>query len=94
MAAQWITTIGLLLDICGAFLVASEVVRKFDGEQFKGTPSIDELGDPPKKSTEFMRWELSKFNNMKIGLFLLTIGFILQGVATWLPLWLQATQKT
>jgi len=51
MSAQWITTTGLLFDIFGAFLVASEVVRKFEGEQFLGTPTIDTLDDanlPPK----------------------------------------------
>jgi len=94
MCAQWITTIGLFLDILGAFLVASEVVNKFNGEMLDAFPTIDSMDHPPPKSQEFIRWELSKFKNMRLGLVLLTLGFSLQGVATWLPLWLQAIQRT
>jgi uncharacterized membrane protein len=94
MAAQWVTTIGLILDIFGAFLVASEVVKQFKGNMHSAFPTIDSLGDPPRKSEEFILWEHIKFKRMKLGLLLLTVGFILQIVGTWLPTWLQSIQKT
>lgn len=94
MSAQWVTTFGLLLDIIGAFLVAIEVVNKFHGIQFDGHKTIDALADPPPKTTDFIKWERKKFVKMTIGLTLLTFGFLLQIVGTWLPTWLQAIQKT
>ena len=94
MSAQWITTFGLLLDIFGAFLVATEVVSKFHGDQFLGPKEYNKLADNPPKTPEFAEWERKKFIKMAIGLTLLTLGFLLQIAGTWIPTWLQTMQKT
>jgi hypothetical protein len=94
MSAQWTTTLGLILDIFGAFLVATEVVNKFHGAMIGPFPTIDSMAEPPPKTPEFIEWERKKFIKMSIGLALLTIGFFLQIVGSWLPTWLEAIQKT
>lgn len=90
MSPQLVTTIGLAFDIIGALLVAIEVVKKFDGDQFVVGQTYDTMTDPPKKTPAFVKWEIFKYKTMKLGLTLLIFGFILQIVGTWLP----AIQKT
>lgn len=84
MSAQWLTTIGLLFDILGAILVAYEVVRKFDGIQFVVGNTYATLADPPKKTKEYIRWEIMKYRFMVAGLVALLLGFVLQIAATWI----------
>lgn len=38
MTGQWLSTVGLILDIVGAWLLAFELWRKFKGERFVGQP--------------------------------------------------------
>lgn len=82
-----IISIGLLCDIVGAFLVAIEVVRVFNG------PTTIDIGDSgsigggfiPKENPVYARHEKKSRKFMKIGLFFLIFGFILQGVGLWWP---------
>lgn len=85
MSSQLVTTIGLVFDIFGALLVAIEVVKKFDGDQFVVGQTYATMSDPPKKTPAFIKWELFKYRTMKLGLTLLVLGFILQIAGTWLP---------
>jgi len=82
-----LTTVGLCLDIAGAWLVAYEVVV-----QYRGT--THELAEPyayggnlegaePVKTTGFLIYEAGKYSRMWIGLGLLTVGFILQIASAW-----------
>lgn len=85
-----VTTIGLVCDIFGALLVANEVVRVF-----KGSVTID-IGDSGCLNgsselilnPEFERHEQKKRYIMKWGLLFLLLGFVLQGIGTWLPYFL------
>jgi len=88
MVPQIITTVGLGCDIVGALLVANEVVRVF-----RGATTIDTGGAgyyngvfKPAPNPEFEKHESKKRHIMKIGLGLLIVGFILQGVGAWWPL--------
>jgi hypothetical protein len=90
-----INTLGLLLDIAGAWLVAWEVVRQFHGAKTRvaggvlrtdylgsdGTPVVD--GQRAEDTQEFVFWEQKKYKRMKIGLGFLTVGFLLQLVSNW-----------
>lgn len=81
-------TVGLFCDIIGAWLVAIEVVRQFKGKkQFKDQTVIVMPGcgfaEPPKKTEEFIKYERDKYRLMWIGLFFLTIGFLLQIGSNW-----------
>lgn len=73
-----INTIGLIFDIIGAWFVAWEVVRKFDGQKYEQSPYITDADKPPYDSKEYKKWESSKYKRMRLGLIFLTIGFLLQ----------------
>ena len=82
--SQVISTIGLLLDIIGAYMVASEVVSQYKGHQLKPIETRCGQSEPPEKTKEFTKWENIRNLKMKIGLFLLTIGFLMQITGVWL----------
>jgi len=90
--------IGLICDIIGAFFIAYEVVRRFEGEIFADTnvdknnidPDRDiELADafnvPIKYSSDYTQtyknYLTSKDINMKTGLIILVVGFVVQIVS-------------
>jgi hypothetical protein len=78
-----LSIVGMVCDIIGAFFVATEVVAQFRGQQYKRGPAYPTATGPvsppqPRETEEFARWSLSKFRNMRIGLFLLVLGFALQ----------------
>jgi hypothetical protein len=73
-----LSTIGLVFDILGAWLVAWEVVRQFSGIRIETVWA--KLGD---ETPEYRDYEKSKFKMMWWGLGLLTIGFILQIAGIW-----------
>lgn len=82
--SQVISTIGLILDIIGAFLVASEVVSQYKGHQLKPIETRCSQSELPEKTKEYKKWENIKNLKMKIGLALLTIGFLMQITGVWL----------
>lgn len=82
-------SIGLIFDIIGAILVAIEVVNKFEGKQFKDMPMYYGESPPPEKTEQYEQWERNKFFYMSLGLCLLLIGFLLQILSNWLPIWLK-----
>lgn len=77
--------------------MAWEVVRQFHGERVEviggvvhtdylgsdGTPVV--AGQQAEETAEYKAWERKKYNRMKLGLGLLTVGFVLQLVANWIP---------
>lgn len=83
LTQKLLNSIGLFMDIVGAFLVASEVVRKFHGIKLTVGQSWDTMTDPPKETEEFKSWSERTFWIMKLGLFFLTVGFLLQIAANW-----------
>lgn len=83
MISQWLSTIGLIIDMIGALLVAYEVVKKFDGTQFVVGTTYDTVTDPPKKTGEYVLWEIRKYKFMSAGLIALLFGFFLQIIAVW-----------
>ena len=80
-----LNVVGILCDIIGAFFVASEVVRQYRGKRYAEDMALafDDLviQQPPKETKQFQVWERLKYRNMKIGLVLLTFGFVLQLIA-------------
>lgn len=75
--------VGIACDIIGAFLVASEVVRQFEGKKYRGSaqPSFDSsfvITQAAQETDEFQAWDAKKYRNMKFGLVFLTSGFLLQ----------------
>jgi hypothetical protein len=87
-----VTTVGLACDIVGALLVANEVVRVFNG------PATIDVGDAGcyngstrlVPNPKFEAHEQKKRRYMKWGLSLLIVGFVLQGLGSWLPIWYPA----
>ena len=75
-----INSVGLLLDIIGAWFIAFEVVKQYKGEKFfvEAQTWDDTLGKNSEEMPEYTAWEKSKYIKMWIGLILLTIGFSLQ----------------
>ena len=78
-----ITTIGLIFDLIGAWLVAWEIVQQYKGEKF-ATVDIANLNsdstaeDIVKEHPRYKLFEASKYRKMKWGIAFLTLGFILQ----------------
>ncbi len=87
MTAQIITSIGLILDIIGALLVANEVVRVFNGPTTIDIGGAGTLGGGfiPKPNPEYEAHDSKKRKIMAVGLACLFCGFILQGVGAWWP---------
>lgn len=96
LTPQIVTSIGLLCDIAGAWLVAIEVFRVFRG------PTTIDIGDSgainggfiPASNPMFEKHEKKKHLFMWCGLALLLIGFVLQGVGAWLPVFLDNPSTT
>ncbi|MFN2623921.1 MAG: hypothetical protein ABR611_13870 [Chthoniobacterales bacterium] len=73
---------GIVMDIVGAFLVASEIVHKFGGHQYGAGPSFDSATVlPPVETEDYKKWAHLKTVRMTRGLFLLTVGFVFQVLA-------------
>lgn len=86
-AAPIVTTLGLVSDIVGAVLVASEVVRQYHGRRFTAGGESDPMFGPTpvRETTEFSSWQRGTYRRMKLGLGFLLVGFVLQIAGTWLP---------
>jgi hypothetical protein len=102
ITSKLISSVGLLFDIAGAWFVAWEVTNQFKGQKTQikggivkksnlGHSMVDEqplfISEQTTEDTYFFRmWELKKLLKMKIGLFLLTIGFVMQIGSSWVYL--------
>lgn len=73
-----ITTLGLFLDIIGAWCIAYEVINIYHENPFETT-----FGGKQIKLEKFQIWEKKKLFFMKIGLLLLTLGFLMQIFSLW-----------
>jgi hypothetical protein len=78
-----INSVGLAFDIAGAWLVAIEVVNKFNGNKYEKDPSLFAADEPPYDSAKYKEWESVKHKYMWSGLICLTIGFVLQILSNW-----------
>lgn len=84
LISKVINSIGLIFDIFGAWFVAWEVIRRFNGEQYSTSVTIEVITLPPNKTTEYEKYERNKYRKMCIGLILLTIGFLFQIGSNWI----------
>lgn len=85
MIPEILNTVGLSLDIAGVWLVAYEFLLRREPQKSDVVSTyVDDKAVPEKLERERKKfwWER---NIGKWGLALLTLGFILQGVAAWLP---------
>ena len=86
-----VNTIGLLLDIAGAWFVAWEVINQYKGQKTKLSTGVVVqaegwsvvAGQEAEDTDEFKKWEILKYWRMKVGLAFLTIGFLLQLASNW-----------
>lgn len=81
--SKCLSSVGLLLDIIGAFLVAVEVARKYKCIKFTVGQTFDEMNDPPKETPEYVQWQKCNKIIMAVGLAFLLIGFSLQIISNW-----------
>lgn len=85
-----VNSVGLIFDIFGAFLVATEVVSQFNEKKFKDTPTgpwtnagETIMGVRAEETDEYKGWERRKYRRMKVGLGFLVLGFLLQILSNW-----------
>jgi len=81
---QVLNSIGLGFDIYGSWLVLYEVVKRFKGNELLRTPTICGSSPAPEKTPEFKSWEDKRYRKMKLGLYILTLGFICQIISNWI----------
>jgi hypothetical protein len=83
-SSKIINSLGLVFDIMGAWFVAYEIVRQYNGKKYRDDVTIDELDKPVRETPQYQQWEFRKYKWMKYGLIFLTLGFIFQIAATWM----------
>lgn len=81
--ARSINSIGLFLDIIGAWLVAIEVVKQYRGIKYREQKTWEDMASNPKESQGYENWKMRNHRWMLLGLVLLTVGFLLQVVSNW-----------
>jgi hypothetical protein len=86
--AKIINSVGLGFDIVGACLVAWEVFVQNKCDKYE-TQTFDDIGSSPKLNPEYERSENNKYRKMKIGLVMMTIGFLFQLFSNWECLFLR-----
>lgn len=89
-------SIGLILDVIGAVLVAIEVTHRFDGVKHQsgsGTVmNVESVGGlvsitAPrriKETEEYIKYQLDNYFKMKCGLICLVVGFFFQITSNWI----------
>ena len=75
-----ISTVGIIMDIGGAYYITREAFIPFEGETHIEN-LFDDAGKMPKETDEYKKW---KAKYLKIGFILLLVGFLLQGLAVWI----------
>lgn len=83
MLSKIINSIGLVFDIVGAWYVAIEVLNQYKDNLYN-TQMFDDVGNALVKKPEYEKWEYKKYLYMKIGLFMLTLGFLFQIASNWM----------
>ncbi|TAN42509.1 MAG: hypothetical protein EPN22_12110 [Nitrospirae bacterium] len=76
-----LSSIGLVSDLAGAWLVAIEVVSQYKGKKYEENIPIDKMATPVQETEEYKNFEQMKYIYMKLGLGFLTVGFCLQLLA-------------
>lgn len=83
---QVLTTVGLVLDIVGAWFIAYEVVVQYRGSKYEyEVPYVFDghMAGDPVESAGYIGYQARKHTRMWIGLGLLTLGFLLQIASVW-----------
>ncbi len=80
-AVPLVNILGIILDIAGAFLVATEVISKFRGMQYGSVMTFGSVSPAPPLTDEYKKWARRRERKMTLGLVLLTVGFSLQAFA-------------
>ncbi len=75
--SAWLSGIGIVLVLVGAWFVAFEVVAKFEGETHGGITSMGGITKIRKLGT-YLKWERKRNIAMWAGLAFITVGSILQ----------------
>lgn len=84
LAAHVVSTVGIGLDVVGAWLVGLEIVRKYNGNMYTGTIQSGLINEPAQKHTDGYDQFLGRQRlMMTCGLILITGGCILQILGTW-----------
>lgn len=83
--SKGINALGLLFDFVGALYIAYEVTNQFKDQKYKESSAGAGIDPPPTETEEFILWEQTKFNKMRTGLVLLSIGFALQFISDLIP---------
>ena len=73
----WLSAAGILLVMVGAWFVAYEVVRKFEGTTHGMVTPMGGIGHTWKLAA-FVSWEAEKNKAMWLGLILITLGSLAQ----------------
>lgn len=81
--SKTINSVGLVFDIWGAWFVAWEVVRHYKGEKYHKQETWNQIFNGPKETEAYKKYEQKKYCRMKIGLFFLSVGFLLQIASNW-----------
>lgn len=86
MTSQVWTTIGLVMDLLGAWFVAIEIIKKFNGPQTIDVGGVGTLNGSfvPKPNPQYLDYEKIKHRWMACGLLFLTLGFLMQIAGTWI----------
>jgi hypothetical protein len=82
-----VNSIGLIFDITGAWFVGWEVVQQYKGKRQDLPSERDSNGCITldiEETPEYTQWEKRKYLKMKWGLGLITFGFVMQFISTWL----------
>lgn len=95
--AKSCSSVGLGLDIVGAWIVGADIVRAFRGARYEHEReySFEEIasqgigkfidGGYPEETQEYQVWQRTLGGIRRRGLFVLTAGFLLQLISNWIP---------
>ena len=78
-----LNSVGLAMNTVGAFLVATEAVRRFKGIKTRLGQTYGTFLNPPEETEEFKAWSKTNFWLSISGLVLLFLGFLFQLASNW-----------
>lgn len=86
-----LTTLGLILDISGALILATDLLKKFKGALYEHERDWSIYGIPetvdgalPRETVEHKRFEVEVLQFRKRGLVVMIVGFVFQLAGVWI----------